>query len=65
MEKNWESLMYSNEEFHALYEISDGFNDDINKNHRVREDGEAFSKFIDEGSSALIAEHLSMVKQLL
>lgn len=65
MKTNLELLMYSDEEFHALYEISEGFNDDVNKNHRVREEGKAFSEFIDKGSSALIAENLSIVKQLL
>lgn len=65
MRNDLETLMYSDKEFHALYEISEGFNDDVNKNHRVREDGKAFSEFIDKGSSALISEHLSIVKQLL
>ena len=63
--ENWESLLYSDTEFHTMYEVSDGFNDDINKNHRVREKNEAFSTFIDEGSTALINEHPSMVKRLL
>lgn len=62
---NWDSLMYSNEEFHTLYDISDGFNDDVNRNHRVRDNNTSFATFIDEGSSALIEEHLSLVKQLL
>ncbi len=63
--KEWESLLYSDEEFHALYEISKGFNDDLNKNHRVRENNETFSAFIDEGSDALIEEHPILVKQLI
>ncbi|MBQ8003522.1 MAG: hypothetical protein IJ299_00280 [Oscillospiraceae bacterium] len=63
--ENWNALLYSDEEFNVLYEISDGFNDDINKNHRVREMNEAFSKFMDDGSTALIEEHLPLVKSLL
>lgn len=63
--ENWEALMYSDEEFHTLYEVSEGFNDDINRNHRIRGKDEAFSTFIDEGSSALVEEHLAMVKRLL
>jgi hypothetical protein len=64
-QKNWESLMYSDNEFHTLYEASKGFNDDINKNHRIRKSDESFSSFVDEGSSALIEEHPSLVKMLL
>lgn len=61
----WESLLYFEEEFHALCELSKTFNDDINKNHRIRKEGESFSEFIDAGSSALINENLSIVQRLI
>ena len=60
-----EKLLYTDEEFHTLYNISGGFNDDVNKNHRVRGMDETFASFIDEGSTALINEHASLIEQLL
>ncbi|WP_144265550.1 hypothetical protein [Faecalibacterium sp. An77] len=62
---NWNDLFISDEMFHLMYEISNGFNDDINRNHRVREAGESFAKFIDEGSTRLIEENLDIVKSLI
>ena len=63
--ENWNTLLYSDEEFNVLYEMSNGFNDDINKNHRVREMNEAFSQYMDDGSTALVEEHPTLVKSLL
>lgn len=60
-----ESLFYTDEEIHNYYSLSDGFNDDINSNHRVRADGKSFSTFIDEGSDALIRDHKDLVKKLI
>lgn len=57
--------MYTEEEFLRLYTETNGFNDDINRNHRVRPEGESFADFIDKGSDALIQEHSELVKQLI
>lgn len=63
--KELSSILYTNEEFHSLFCLSKGFNDDHNKNHRIREDNETFSDFIDSGSSSLIEEFPNLVKKLL
>ena len=64
-QENWNSLLYTEDGFHQLYEASSAFNDDLNKNHRVRQEDESFSLFIDEGSDALVAEHHNLVKKLI
>lgn len=64
-QENWDSLLYTKEDFHRLYVASDGFDDDLNKNHRVRQENETFALFIDEGSDALIADHPDLIKRLL
>lgn len=61
----WEALLYTKEEFHQLCEASKRFDDDLNKNHRVRQEDETFASFIDQGSDALIADHPNLVKKLL
>ena len=49
----WGDLLYSDEEMHQLYSISNGFNDDINTNDRVRTSNEKYADFIDAGMTAL------------
>lgn len=49
----------------AFFEQTNAFNDDLNKNHRVRQEDESFALFIDEGSDALISDHPNLVKKLL
>ena len=63
--KDQKSFFYTDEEMHQLFILSDGFNDDINSNHRVRTDGKSFSEFMDEGCDALIRDHRDLVKQLI
>ena len=50
----WGDLLYSDEEMHQLYSISNGFNDDINTNDRVRTSNEKYADFIDAGMTALM-----------
>lgn len=64
-QNKWDTLFYTKEDFHQLYKASEGFNDDLNKNHRVRQEDETFALFIDKGSDALIADHPNLVKKLL
>ena len=61
---NWDSIFYTKEEFHQLYTITNGFNEDANTNHRVRKESESFAEFIDKGSDALIADHPELVERL-
>lgn len=62
---DWNDFLFSDEEFHEIYEHSNGFTDEVNTNCRAREDGVAFADFMDRGSDSLIANHLSLVKSLL
>ena len=64
MNNDWNSILYTEQEFHKLYEASKGFNEDINRNHRVRQESESFAVFMDKGSNALIAEHPDLVEKL-
>ncbi len=61
---SWDSILYTEQEFHQLYVATKGFNEDVNKNHRVRPESESFAVFIDKGSDALIADHPELVKSL-
>lgn len=61
---NWDSILYTEKGFHQLYVTTKGFNEDVNKNHRVRQEPESFATFIDKGSNALIADHPELVKKL-
>lgn len=61
---DWDSILYTEQEFHELYVVSLGFNDDFNKNHRVRNESESFATFMDLGSDALIADHPELVNLL-
>lgn len=61
---SWDSIFYTEEEFHKLYVKTKGFNEDLNKNHRVRQESESFAEFMDKGSNALIADHPELVKNL-
>lgn len=65
MNKKWESLFYTEEEFRRLYNETNGFNDDINRNHRVRPEGESFADFMDMGSDGLIQDHAELVRKLI
>lgn len=62
---NWDEMFYTEEKFEVLYRISSGFNDDINSNHRSRDEEERFSSFVDAGSDALIQEHPDLVAGLI
>ena len=61
---SWNSVLYTEQEFHQLYVTTKGFNEDVNRNHRVRQEPESFAAFIDKGSTALIADHPELVKKL-
>ena len=61
----WDSMLYSEEEFTTLYSKADGFNDDINRNCRIRDNGSSFAAFIDAGSDALLSEHSEFVTGLI
>lgn len=52
-----DSMLYSEEEFKALYEKTASFNDEFHSNHPLRPDGMSFEQFMEEGSDALIAEN--------
>lgn len=64
-ELNWDDLLFSDEEFHEIYECSRQFKDETNKNHRCRCVGDGFSDFMDRGCASMISENLSLVKSLL
>lgn len=61
----WGDLLYSDEEMHQLYSISNDFNDDINRNDRVRTSNEKYADFIDAGMTALMEEHPNLFKLLI
>lgn len=61
----WDDLLFSDEEFHEIYEHSKGFTDEVNTNHRSRCAGDAFADFMDRGCDSLIAENLPLVKSLM
>ena len=63
--KSWEDMLYTQKEFANLYAVTKGFNDDIHHNHRVRDDGESFSAFVDSGSDALIQDSPDFVDSLI
>lgn len=54
---DWDSMLYSEEEFKALYEKTAGFNDEIHSNHPLRPSGMSFEQFMEAGSNMLIAEN--------
>lgn len=62
---SWEKLFYTEGEFATLYSISEGFNDDINRNCRTRDDDSRFATFIDAGSDALLRDNLDFVAGLI
>lgn len=61
----WEKLLYTEGEFSTLYSVADGFNDDINRNCRTRDDGSRFAAFIDAGSDALLRDDRDFVASLI
>lgn len=61
----WAKMLYTEEEFAILYGAADGFNDDINRNCRTRDDGSSFATFIDVGSDALLRDHSDFVAGLI
>ena len=61
----WAKMLYTEEEFTALYSTADGFNDDINRNCRARDNDSSFAAFIDAGSDALLREHSEFVAGLI
>lgn len=65
IQKEWTDLFLTEGDFRELYEASNGFNDDLNKNHRIRQENTSFASFIDEGTDGLIADHIDLVKKLL
>jgi len=61
----WAQMLYTEEEFAILYGAADGFNDDINRNCRTRDDSRSFATFIDEGGDALLRDHSDFVACLI
>lgn len=55
--QDWDSMLYSDEEFNALYEKTDGFNDEFHSNHPLCPEGMTFEQFVDEGSTSLIEKN--------
>lgn len=62
---SWDDLLFSNEEFHEIYECSNQFTHEINKNHRRRCEDDDFLDFMDCGCESMISENLSLVRSLL
>ena len=61
---DWESMLYSEEEFSELYKKTEGFNGEFHRNHPLRPDGMSFEQFVDEGSDMLIAENSGLLDML-
>lgn len=61
----WANMLYTEEEFETLYSVADGFNDDVNRNCRSRDDSSSFATFIDVGSDALLRDHSDFVAGLI
>ena len=61
----WAKMLYTEEDFPILQGAADGFNDDINRNCRTRDDGSSFATFIDVGSDALLRDHSDFVAGLI
>ena len=61
---SWDSVFYTKEEFHRLYTITGGFNEDAITNHRVRQESESFSTFMDKAIATMISDHPDLVKKL-
>lgn len=62
---SWDKMLYTEEEFKVLYSITDGFNNDINGNCRIRSDDSNFDSFIDQGSEALLRDHPEFVASII
>lgn len=63
--QTWEDMLYSDDEIHALCTESGNFNDDINKNHKVREDSKGFLDFMDDAIDIFVAENKSIMSRFL
>ena len=60
----WESMLYSEEEFSALYKKTKGFNGEFHRNHPLRPGEMTFGQFMNAGSDLLIAENSELLEML-
>lgn len=56
---------YTLTEFHRLYNISDGFDDDFNTNHRDRPSDESYFDYLRKGSAALVRAYPDFASDLM
>lgn len=59
------SLTFGDDEFHAAYSLTGGFNNDFNTNHPLRGADVSFADFVDAGCDQLIKEFPDLVKSLM
>lgn len=54
---DWDSMLYGEDEFSALYKRTNGFTEKLNSNPPLRPNGMSFEQFMDAGSDMLISEN--------
>lgn len=54
---SWDSMLYSKEEFSALYKKTNGFNETLRSSSPLRPEGMSFAQFVSQGSDLLIVEN--------
>lgn len=62
--RDWESMLYSEEEFGALYRKTEGFDGEFHRNHPLRPEEMTFGQFMNEGSDLLTTENSELLKML-